>query len=249
MPLNLRRRAVVADPAVRYQLPPSAEEQAILARARPLTMTSEARLLAVIDAVTHLVRRDIPGALVECGVWKGGSVVAMLMRLLQLGVTDREVYLYDTFEGMTAPTAADTSAFEAPALTTWNQALAAGRRAWQQLFAESSFSEAGVREALTATGYPMARVHLVRGPVELTLPAQAPGPIALLRLDTDWYESTRHELEQLYPALSAGGVLIVDDYGHWEGCRRAVDEYFARPGMAPLLLQRTDYTGRMAVKA
>ena len=87
----------------------------------------------------------------------------------------------------------------------------------------------------------------MRGPVEQTIPATVPGQLALLRLDTDWYESTRHELEHLYPALETGGVLIVDDYGHWDGAARAVDEYFARQG-SPLLLTRTDYTGRMAVK-
>ena len=65
----------------------------------------------------------------------------------------------------------------------------------------------------------------------------------MLRLDTDWYESTRHELEHLMPLLQAGGVLIIDDYGHWQGARRAVDEYLDRTGM-PLLLSRTDYSGR-----
>ena len=104
-----------------------------------------------------------------------------------------------------------------------------------------------VRELLRSTGYPSERVHVVRGAVEETLPGHAPDRLALLRLDTDWYESTRHELQELYPRLATGGVLIVDDYGHWEGARRAVDEYFAGAGPAPLL-QRIDYTGRMAVK-
>ena len=79
-----------------------------------------------------------------------------------------------------------------------------------------------------------------------TLPASAPSQIALLRLDTDWYESTRHELEHLYPRLATGGVLIVDDYGHWEGARKATDEHLA--AHPALLLSRSDYTGRMAVK-
>jgi O-methyltransferase len=93
----------------------------------------------------------------------------------------------------------------------------------------------------------MDRLHLVAGPVEETLPAAAPDELALLRLDTDWYESTRRELDHLYPRLAEGGVLIVDDYGHWEGARRAVDEYFAENGPMPLLA-RIDYTGRIAVK-
>ena len=83
--------------------------------------------------------------------------------------------------------------------------------------------------------------------VEDTLPAAAPERIALLRLDTDWYASTRHELEQLYPRLAEGGVLIIDDYGHYEGARRAVDEYFER-SRRPVLLNRIDFTGRLVVK-
>ena len=71
-----------------------------------------------------------------------------------------------------------------------------------------------------------------------------PERIALLRIDTDWYESTRHELVHLYPRLSPGGVLIIDDYGHWQGARKAVDEYF----QAGLFLNHIDYTGRLAIK-
>jgi hypothetical protein len=104
-----------------------------------------------------------------------------------------------------------------------------------------------VRAALLSTGYPAERVHLVEGRVEDTLPAAAPDAIALLRLDTDWYAGTKHELETLYPRLSPGGVLILDDYGHYEGARRAVDEYFADAGGRPLL-SRIDYTGRVGVK-
>ena len=84
--------------------------------------------------------------------------------------------------------------------------------------------------------------------VEDTLPAHAPPELALLRLDTDWYESTLHELEHLYPRLATGGVLIVDDYGHWDGARRAVEEHFDATG-GPILLSRIDYTGRIGVKA
>ena len=104
-----------------------------------------------------------------------------------------------------------------------------------------------VREAMLSTGYPAQRVHLTKGTVEETLPAAAPEHIALLRLDTDWYASTRHELEHLWPRLVGQGVLIVDDYGHFRGARQAVDEYFAQAGL-PVLLSRLDYTGRMLVK-
>ena len=98
-----------------------------------------------------------------------------------------------------------------------------------------------------AGGDCLPRVEFVQGRVENTLPAAAPPEIALLRLDTDWYESTRHELEHLYPRLVDGGVLIVDDYGYWQGARQAVDEYFGETGEA-ILLNRIDDTGRIAVK-
>jgi O-methyltransferase len=85
------------------------------------------------------------------------------------------------------------------------------------------------------------------GKVEDTFPKDTPDKIAILRLDTDWYESTRHELIHLYPKLSIGGVLIIDDYGHWEGARKAVDEYI-NDNTLRILLNRIDYTGRIAVK-
>ncbi len=101
---------------------------------------------------------------------------------------------------------------------------------------------------LAATGYDAQRLHYVKGKVEDTIPSAAPEQIAILRLDTDWYASTRHELEHLYPRLARGGVLIIDDYGHWEGARRAVDEYFATQQVA-ILLNRLDQTGRIAIKS
>ena len=134
-----------------------------------------------------------------------------------------------------------------PALTQWEAAHEQGDRPWEELFGPEHFSEQQVRETLLSTGYPSERLHLVRGPVEETLPTGAPAQLSLLRLDTDWYESTAHELRHLYPRLSTGGVLIIDDYGHWEDARRAVDEYFDSEA-APLLLNRIDYTGRVAVK-
>ena len=224
----------------------SPEDRAILERALPFTMTGPARLQALVDAVRHCVERDVPGDFAECGVWRGGSVLAMLLTLLDMGVTDRDVHLFDTFEGMTAPTEHDVSPLDPPATETWERARAGGERAWGELFAPEAVNLAAVRRTVLDTGYPADRVHFVEGPVEETLPRHAPARLSLLRLDTDWYESTRAEMEHLYPRLARGGVLIVDDYGHWEGARRAVDEYFAS---SPLLLNRIDYTGRIAITA
>lgn len=224
------------------------QESQLVARCQPFTLASPERIIATADAVAHVVRRGVEGALVECGVWRGGSILAMVLTLQRLGIDDRDVYLCDTFSGMTAPTEEDTSAFDPPALGTFDRARANGQRAWDFLFGEQVFGREQVEDLIYATGYPRERIHFVVGPVEATLPEQAPDRISLLRLDTDWYTSTKHEMEQLYPRVSAGGVLIVDDYGHWEGARLAVDEYFDVTG-EPLLLARTDYTGRMGVKA
>lgn len=248
--LRRRLRGLGAGPADPPPAPDAAaassEDRRIIERALPYTMTGVPRLQALIDAVRYCERRRIPGAFVECGVWRGGSVLAMIAVLQELGV-ERDLYLFDTFEGMTEPTAADVSAIDRPALETWESAKRDERRAWEELFDPELFNEEAVRETLLSTGYPDERMHFVRGPVEQTLPSRAPGTLALLRLDTDWYESTRHELEHLYPRLADGGVLIVDDYGHWEGARRAVDEYFEHEA-DPLLLNRIDYTGRLAIK-
>jgi O-methyltransferase len=224
----------------------SAADRAIIERATPFTMTGDPRLQSLIDAVRYCVARGIPGGFAECGVWRGGSVLAMILTLQDEGAEPRDIHLYDTFEGMTAPTEHDTSPLDPPASETWERAQAGGERAWNELFDAETFNEETVRAMLESTGYPSERLHLVRGPVEETLPSSDPGGLALLRLDTDWYESTKAELEHLYPRLADGGVLIVDDYGHWEGAKRAVDEYFA--SAPPLLLSRIDYTGRIAIK-
>jgi hypothetical protein len=105
-----------------------------------------------------------------------------------------------------------------------------------------------VRRNLRSTGYPESRMHFVKGRVEETVPHPGLREIALLRLDTDWYESTRHELLHLYPLLSVGGVLVLDDYGHWQGARRATDEYLRDHPEYPILLSVIDETGRVAVK-
>lgn len=229
--------------------PPQSEIDAdaseTLKRVSPLSMTGEARLLALIDAVRYCVHRDIPGAFAECGVWRGGSVLAMLLTLKQLGVDDREVHLFDTFEGMTEPTDEDTSPFHPPAREIWEREAGSP---FQILFDGRTNSEGAVREVMLTSGYPIERIHFEVGPVEQTLPAAAPDELALLRLDTDWYGSTRHELQHLYPRLVQGGVLIVDDYGHWNGCKRAVDEYFSTEA-DPLLFNRIDYSARMAVRS
>ena len=204
------------------------------------TMTSLERLVALRDAVRYLTKAGIPGAIVECGVWRGGSMMAAAETLLACNSANRELYLYDTFSGMTAPTVHDTDAVGVPA-----QAYASAYLRRGESWCEATEEEVSVN--LRSTGYPPALVKLVPGNVEETLPAHAPPQIALLRLDTDFYESTRHELVTLYPRLAPGGVLIIDDYGYWSGARRAADEYFGHSNNA-ILLTRLDWTARLGIK-
>ena len=206
----------------------------IIRAVEPYTMTSTERIHALIHAVRHIVRNGIAGDMVECGVWKGGSVMAMALTLLQLGERERSLYLFDTFSGMTPPSDVDVD-YE-------------GQQAHVILDAvRCEASQQEVEKAVFSTGYDREKIHFVPGRVEETIPDHAPASIALLRLDTDWYESTQHELLHLFPRLARGGVIIIDDYGHWRGARQAVDEYIAQH-QVPLLLHRIDYTGRIAVK-
>jgi hypothetical protein len=214
----------------------------IVRRVREFTMTSPERLAALIDSVRYLVRNRIEGDFVECGVWRGGSTMAAALTLLELGDRTRSLYLYDTFEGMPPPTDKDVSVLGKAAST-----LLAERERKEGGGIWAYASRADVERNLASTGYPKEHVHFVAGKVEDTLPASAPDKIALLRLDTDWYESTRHELVHLYPRLVRHGILIIDDYGHWRGAQQATDEYFGALPLKPLL-QRVDYTGRLLVK-
>jgi hypothetical protein len=209
-------------------------------RVGPYTMTTPPRIYALARATEYVAKRDVPGALVECGVWRGGSMMAVALTLLRLGITDRELYLFDTFSGMTPPTDEDVRKSGERAAD-----LLAGEGRDADVWAIASLDD--VRNAVLSVGYPEERIHFVEGPVEETLPEEAPERIALLRLDTDWYASTKHELLHLYPRLASSGVLILDDYGFWQGARQAVDEYVTANDVQ-LLLNRIDHTARIAVK-
>jgi O-methyltransferase len=209
---------------------------ALVERVGPYTQTSPERVHALTTAVEYVLRKEIPGDFVECGVWRGGSMMAVALTLARHGVADRELWLYDTYEGMPAATEEDV---DYAGVSMYNPAAGSAGGPPPGTDLDS------VRAALSGTGYPAERMHFVKGPVEETIPGEAPESIALLRLDTDWYASTRHELEHLYPRLERAGVLIIDDYGHFQGARQAVDEFFADD---PILLNRIDYTARLAVK-
>jgi O-methyltransferase len=212
----------------------SSEHRALFERVQPYTQTSLERVAALADAVEYIVRAGVPGDFVECGVWRGGSSMAVALTLLRLEVTVRRLWLYDTFGRMPSAGPEDRDY--------------AGRGMQGQeaaMIGNAGLTLPEVQAAMASTGYPREHVTYIEGLVQETIPGRAPDQIALLRLDTDWYCSTRHELVHLYPRVTSRGVVVVDDYGHFAGARRAVDEYFAQ---APILLSRIDYTCRIAVK-
>jgi hypothetical protein len=198
---------------------------------KPFTMTSIERMYSVFKSVEYICKANIPGDFVECGVWKGGSSMMAAASLMHFD-KKRELYLYDTFEGMPEADSMDVSYqgkkggdYEGEMIGTWDEVI----------------------QNIQETGYDLKYLNMIKGIVEDTIPGKTPFRIALLRLDTDWYRSTLHELTHLFPLLSKGGVLIIDDYGHWEGARKATDEYFESIGIVPFL-SRIDYTGRIYVK-
>lgn len=205
------------------------------------TMTSKERMFALYKAVEYAVKYEVPGDFVECGVWRGGSAMLIAYTLGELNAKNRKIYLYDTFEGMTRPTENDYSALNknVSIVDKWEKEQKEGHNEW----AYASLSE--VKKNMAQTKYPENNIIFIKGKVEETIPKIMPPNIALLRLDTDWYESTKHELTYLFPLLVKNGVLIIDDYGHWAGSKKAVDEYFA---VKPIFLNRIDYTARMGIK-
>jgi O-methyltransferase len=210
---------------------------------KPYTMTSIERMYALYNAVLYVLHNNIKGDFVECGVWRGGSSMLVARMMSNRKITDRKIFLYDTFEGMSEPTSND---FDLEGNKASDMLAENEHNKSESVWCLADIAD--VRHNLSLTGFNQDSIIFVKGKVEDTLPDNLPGnKIALLRLDTDWYESTKHELEHLYPELSVNGALIIDDYGHWEGCKKAVDEYFKENSIG-ILLHRVDYTGRMGIK-
>ena len=197
--------------------------------------------MGLCEAIRYIEAAAVPGAIVECGVWRGGSMMAAALSLLEADATEREIYMFDTFDVTQIPTPGehDVSPSGRPMGPDFERV-----RPNPGIFA--SFPPERVESLIAGTGYPRERLHTIVGLIGETIPQHAPEEIALCRLDTDFYESTAHEMRELFPRISPGGVLIVDDYGEFPGCRRAVDEYL-EANETPLLLNRLDSSGRLAV--
>jgi len=222
------RKVFVSDPVIDKD----ERFKRIYDRCKKFTMTSEERMHALYKSVEYTIDAKIPGDFVECGVWKGGSAMLIAYTLLELDVSNRKIWLYDTFEGMTQPTEYDYKE--------------GNNKIHAEDYSKKYYAPLSeVKNNTALTKYPNDNIIFIKGKVEETIPKSKPFKIALLRLDTDWYESTKHELIHLFPLLSKNGVLIIDDYGSWAGSKKAVDEYFSD---RKILLNRIDNTGRIGIK-
>jgi O-methyltransferase len=239
----LKKKKIVVEP---YKIPLDMKEsefEAIYNLCKSFTMTSTERMYSLYKAVHYVLKNNIPGDFIECGVWKGGSALLIAKILALNNISNRKVILYDTYEGMSEPSENDKDYAGIKATELLEKASIDIQ---ESVWCYSSFEE--VKSNLALSGLAEESIIMIKGKVEETIPAQLPTTqVALLRLDTDWYESTKHELKYLYPMLVKDGVLIIDDYGHWEGCRKAVDEYFTENNIT-ILLNRIDNTGRIAIK-
>lgn len=216
----------------------TSQDMEIIHAVKPYTLTDTSALKSLIDSVRHTIDNKITGCFVECGVWRGGSIMAIIKTLQQMNITDREIHLFDTFEGLNTPTEFDVR--ESGEIASKLDYAKAGK--------DPRVKIDNVMQRIHDIGYPKDKIIFHVGEVEKTLPKEPINNIALLRLDTDWYESTKIEMEYLYPQLVDGGILIIDDYGIWKGAKKAVDEYFQNNNLH-LFLSRINTVGtRLVVK-
>ena len=207
---------------------------------KQFSMTGEKRMYVLSQAVSNVKNCKLEGDLVECGVWRGGNI--LLYKLLNdFYNLDKTIYAYDTFEGMTNPEEIDKD----------YRGKLAGKKMKSQQKSEDiqnihAFAKIETVKKNVSKYTNLNKIKFIKGPVEETLKIEEniPSKISVLRLDTDWYKSTKIELDYLYPRLVKGGILIIDDYGHFEGARKAVDEYFG----GKKWLHIVDYTCRYIIK-
>ena len=209
---------------------------------KPYTLTSNERIFALIESVRYVIKNNIPGDFVECGVWKGGSVMTMAKVLLEQE-QERDIHLFDTFVGMTKPTDEDKNIIGDKAEDIFEKMrINDNSSEW------CNISLNDVKKNIFSSGYNNEKFHFIVGKVEETIPSLAPEKISLLRLDTDWYESTKHELIHLFPRLSKGGIIIIDDYWSWSGSRKATEEYFSQNNITIFLKTIDPFGGVIGVK-
>lgn len=214
------------------------EENQLITKCLKYSMTNLLRMWVLISSVNHVLNKNILGDFVECGVWKGGNLILYNLLLNQKKILNRKIYGYDTFEGMPLPGRYDFKYDGRSAEDLYYERIKSSN-GW----CKSTLDEV---EKNILKECPDNNIFLIKGKVEesLLIEKNIPKKISILRLDTDFYESTKIELEVLFPRLETGGVLIIDDYGNYKGARKAVDEYFKNK---PFLIY-VDHTCRLLIK-
>jgi O-methyltransferase len=195
----------------------------ILKVVQPYTLIGLERILSLCSLADRIERDRIPGDVMECGVCNGGSA-AILAHFAARSTLKRTVWLLDSFQGMPQSTTSD------------------GDEAKTRVGKEVG-GQARVREVLSLVRANMDQVRIVPGWFEDTFPTLPVREIALLNIDADWYKSVKLCLETFYDRVVPGGFVAFDDYGHWPGCRKAVDEFF-QSRQIPVALNKVDYTAR-----
>jgi hypothetical protein len=200
---------------------------------KPYTMTSNERIRSLFQSLEYIRKNNIDGDIVECGVWKGGNILGCLEYMKYYGI-EKTVWLYDTFSGMTETTKFDIDL------------NGVSGKQWES---KCDCSLEDVKNIINEKKYPKNKIKFIVGDITETIKEKnnIPEKISILRLDTDWYESTKIEMEVLYPILVNDGVLIIDDYGHWVGAKKAVDEYFTFINKKPIF-ELIDYTSIKIIK-
>lgn len=231
----------------RFDRPPSELNEDILSvinqvHSQILTHSSKQRLYATALAVDYVNRVGLQGAFVECGIWKGGNAI-VAKKVSETRGDSRQFYLYDTFSGHLPPGSKDVSLEDGSSAEAKYKSIVKSSGSW------AAVSVQEVKNYFSTQKVSIKNVNFVEGDMMSTLrdPKLVPTKISVLRLDTDWYEPTKLQLEELWPKLEIGGVLLLDDYGHWAGSKAAVDEYFTENGIN-VFLTFTDWSGRAAIK-
>ena len=220
-------------------------EKSILNICSKFSMTGFERMYFLIKAIEQIKNNKIQGDFVECGVWKGGNLILFQKMIEKLNIK-KKIYAYDTFKGMTDPGKFDYTFEKREAkeiLSTLRKKKVDSKK--NIVLAECSLDD--VTKNYKKNTKLNKNLHCIKGPVETTLKIKKniPKKISILRLDTDWYESTKIELEILFPLLTKNGILIIDDYGYWKGAKKAVDQYFFKK---PITLFKIDFTSRFIIK-
>lgn len=197
------------------------------------TMTSNVKIFSLIKVFEYVNKFKIAGDFAECGVYTGGNIM-ILKKLIEKNKLDVKIYAYDTFEGMTAPTSYDVKIDGTIA-----------KKKFKKNWASCSLDK--LKQNFKEVKLSIKNIRFIKGKVEDTLKIKKnlPKKLSILRLDTDFYESTKSELQKLYPLLVKGGVLIIDDYGSWLGSKKATDEYFSNK---KIFMHYIDHSARMIIK-